>query len=148
MKLVIVRHGEYGSGDHLTERARESMTRLATELKSNVSEPLILTSPITRAKETAEILHKALGGELVEDKNLVANYLRDGNYMTPDKARSYLIDIRNSKFDILLTTHIDLCGLFLDILKTDFSDLEVLNLSRGEAVLFDFENKTTTSFLR
>jgi len=117
MKLVIVRHAEYGSGDHITERASEGLLQLAEKLKTDIDNPEIRTSPITRAKETAEVLREVLGGELIEDKDLVANYLRDGDYLTPEKARAYLSNIYSQPSTVILVTHIDICGLFLDILN-------------------------------
>jgi phosphohistidine phosphatase len=73
MKLYLVRHAiaedPSQSGDDaeraLTESGRAKMTRVTTGLrKLKVSPPLVLTSPLRRARETAEILVEGLGGTL------------------------------------------------------------------------------------
>lgn len=65
MKLIFIRHGEttgdvenrYGGDydDHLTDKGREQAQEAREELKTkNIK--LIISSPLTRARETAEIL--------------------------------------------------------------------------------------------
>src|SRR5271168_1104435 len=75
MKLYIVRHAiaeEHGStGDDaeraLTDSGRLKMARNTAGLrKLKVAPPLILTSPLRRARETAEILAEGLGGTIEE----------------------------------------------------------------------------------
>ena len=69
MKIYLIRHGEttgdledrYGGAydDHLTERGHEQIQSTATKLVDTKIE-VLLTSPLIRAKETAEIISKEL----------------------------------------------------------------------------------------
>src|SRR5437588_3868772 len=71
MKLYLVRHGIAESNSiakpdaerALTPEGKSKMERIAKGLAhANVSIDLILTSPLVRARETAEILARGLGG--------------------------------------------------------------------------------------
>jgi phosphohistidine phosphatase len=75
MKLYLVRHAiaeDSGAGKNdaeraLTEAGKERMARATAGLrKLNMQPALILTSPLRRARETAEILADGLGGVEVE----------------------------------------------------------------------------------
>ena len=72
MRLVIVRHAEAAPGDpdelrSLTPEGREQARALARELREHgVDAEAVLTSPLLRARETADAL--AQGDPVVEDK--------------------------------------------------------------------------------
>jgi len=83
MKLYIFRHAiaeeHGGSGDDadraLTESGRAKMVRGTTGLrKLKVAPPLILSSPLRRARETAEILAEGLGGTIEEMAELAPGF--------------------------------------------------------------------------
>ena len=72
---IAMRHGESESNvagvtntatvtndkDHLTDRGREEVRAAATTLKEEGRETIIIASPFTRARETAEILAEEIG---------------------------------------------------------------------------------------
>jgi phosphohistidine phosphatase len=78
MKLYLVRHAiaekaAAGSDDDraLTEVGKEKMAQVVVGLrKLKIFPPLILTSPLRRARETAEILAEGLGGTMEVVKEL------------------------------------------------------------------------------
>jgi phosphohistidine phosphatase len=70
MRLYILRHGQAGPSQPgesddartLTNEGREEMRRIARRLAAlGIDVDVILTSPLPRAKETAEIAAEALG---------------------------------------------------------------------------------------
>ena len=76
MKLYFLRHGKadwpdwIGDDDErpLTEAGRKEVRRVAKFLREIGASPqLILSSPLPRAAQTAQIAHKYLGGELIEE---------------------------------------------------------------------------------
>lgn len=84
MKIFFIRHGEstsdvedrYGGAydDHLTEKGREQARRLAQDINGRGIEKFY-TSPLLRARETAEILALCMKCELE-----IADDLREQNY--------------------------------------------------------------------
>lgn len=81
-KLFLVRHGEAESNVknilnsdlgqnhyHLTEKGREQVKKLANTLK-NEKIDMIFSSPFLRTKETAEIIAKKCGLEIIIDERL------------------------------------------------------------------------------
>ncbi len=63
---------------NLTESGQETVTQTAKELKADGSIDLIFSSEFKRAKQTAEIIKKIVGGEIFLDKRL--NELNCGEY--------------------------------------------------------------------
>jgi phosphohistidine phosphatase len=86
MEIYFVRHGPAGQrnewrGDDgerpLTDEGRQLMVSVAAGLKSqNIMPDLILTSPLVRARQTAELLAAGLGipGRLVIEKRLAPGF--------------------------------------------------------------------------
>ena len=83
MKLCFLRHGEadwpnWDKPDNerpLTERGRKEMKRVAKFLERlKLSADAILTSPLPRASQTAEIVAKCLGIELKTDPALAHGF--------------------------------------------------------------------------
>jgi phosphohistidine phosphatase len=76
MLLFLVRHAhaEKGEPDELrplSERGREEARALATQLAAHATPPaLVLTSPLLRARQTAEQISQAAGVELRVDERL------------------------------------------------------------------------------
>lgn len=75
MKIFLIRHGEttgdvedrYGGtyDDSLTTRGRQQLQETAELLKKSGIE-VIFHSPLKRAKESAEIIQREIGGILLE----------------------------------------------------------------------------------
>jgi len=83
MKICFLRHGEADWPDWdkpdderpLTERGRKEMKRVAKLLdRLKLSADAILTSPLPRASQTAEIVAERLGIELKTDSALVHGF--------------------------------------------------------------------------
>jgi len=83
MKICFLRHGEADWPDWdkpdderpLTERGRKEMKRVAKLLdRLKLSADAILTSPLSRASQTAEIVAKRLGIELKTDPALAHGF--------------------------------------------------------------------------
>lgn len=67
-KLVVARHGDYGSDGHLSERGRAATEMLAGHIRTFMGEKyvqhgvtLVLSSESARARETADIIASLLG---------------------------------------------------------------------------------------
>lgn len=86
MKVYFLRHGkaanraEWAGGDDdrpLTREGEEAMTREAAALRAlDLAPDVIVTSPLARARRTAEIVADGLGlrGRLVEDERLAHGF--------------------------------------------------------------------------
>jgi 2,3-bisphosphoglycerate-dependent phosphoglycerate mutase len=96
--FVFVRHGEsignaqsrwQGQSDFdLTEKGRAQARALAARWKSEgVKFDLIITSPLVRAKETAEIIASALGGPVEYDPILLERHIGEIEGMTAEEVR-------------------------------------------------------------
>jgi phosphohistidine phosphatase len=78
MKLYFFRHGRAdwpdwtGRDDErpLTRKGRKEVRKVARHLRELMGRPLILTSPLPRAKETAEIAADVWGSEVHEETSL------------------------------------------------------------------------------
>lgn len=80
-RLYLVRHGEaqnnvehfldshISSTSKLTEKGKEQIEEVSEELK-NKKIDYIFYSPLLRTKISAQLLHKKLGGEMIEDERL------------------------------------------------------------------------------
>ena len=89
MELYFLRHGQAGQrsawvGDDalrpLTEAGRERMVQEATTMrKLGVAPEVIVTSPLARARQTAEVVEEILGLEdhVVEDERLASGFSLD-----------------------------------------------------------------------
>ncbi len=129
MQLVIVRHGKYGAGDHLSDQGRADLAAIGEKLKTVLShKPVIRTSPATRAKESGEVLQSILNGSIRMDEELTANYLRDIDFLSPEKAKAYLATLPTD-VPVILVTHVDICALLLELFGSS------IQLDRGEAAI-------------
>jgi len=81
MELLLIRHGESeadllgvheGRADFpLTKLGEQQASSLATYIASHHSPDIILSSPLTRAKKTAETLQEAVGCKLLIEEELM-----------------------------------------------------------------------------
>lgn len=96
--FVFVRHGEsvgnvearwQGQSDYvLTERGRAQARALAQRWKSEgVKFNLIISSPLVRAKETAEIIASALGAPVELDPILMERHIGEMEGLTAEEVR-------------------------------------------------------------
>ncbi|HEY3267180.1 MAG TPA: phosphohistidine phosphatase SixA [Armatimonadota bacterium] len=92
MKLYVLRHGKAGAGlpwpeDYhrpLTEEGRAEMRRIAKRLRAlDIAPQAIITSPLVRAKETAEIVAQELGlGKVLRVDDRLACGARPGDFQS------------------------------------------------------------------
>jgi phosphohistidine phosphatase len=91
--VFLVRHAHADPGEpdelrRLSERGRKEARELAERLAEHATPPaLVLTSPLVRARETADAIAQRTGAELREDERLapgataadVRAFMADGN---------------------------------------------------------------------
>jgi phosphohistidine phosphatase len=134
MKLIFVRHAEAldrtaamtDEMRYLTSEGRGSFRKTArTLLKQGVEPSLILTSPLIRAVQTAEILAETLAffGPL-----LVRNELRPGFDM--EKLQNLLNEFQSADEVVFVGHEPDLSGLITALLSLP----DGFNLKKGAAV--------------
>lgn len=97
LEIYLTRHGEtewnrirrmQGQGNSpLTDLGRKQAVWLAERLENKVF-TYIYTSPLGRAKETAEIINKTLNATLIEDDRLKEIYLGDWEGMLIEEVES------------------------------------------------------------
>jgi phosphohistidine phosphatase len=124
MIVYFLRHAE-AEPDHgadfdrrLTTKGLEQAAKTGKFLlRSGITPDLIITSPVVRAKQTAEIVANALGADLVEDAGLACG-------MVPESC-CRLIESHSSHDAILLVGH-----------EPDFSEAiaRLLGLADAEAI--------------
>lgn len=154
MKIFITRHGQtewnalgklQGRQDiKLNEVGKEQALTTGEKIK-NEKIDIIITSPLKRAKETAEIINKQFNVEIVEDDRLMVRCYGDFEGITKvelkekkiqypeiDDACNYLknIDIFN------METIQDLCARIyecLDEITTKYQDKNLLIVTHGSS---------------
>lgn len=142
-RLVVVRHGEYGSGDHLNEEGRAQMNALAEKLKPLFSgcSVLVLTSTANRARESAEILTAAFSAACEAHEIL----LSESSHQEDLPGVYELVRSRQDLADVvMLVTHLEYARDFPSYfgekqLETHWHQGE---LEKGEAKVIDCEFKT------
>jgi phosphohistidine phosphatase len=76
MQLILVRHAKAAEGEPdelrpLTPEGRDQARAVAAQLRGQGVRPgAVLTSPLLRARETAELIAQELGAEVVSDERL------------------------------------------------------------------------------
>ncbi len=84
MQLYLVRHADATPGDPdelrtLSDEGREQARTLGEQLKAGGVQPdVVLTSPLLRARETAEALARATGSRAETDERLAPGATADG----------------------------------------------------------------------
>lgn len=147
--LIIVRHGEYGRTDHLTEPGSRQIKVLAYKLQDlvNGASVHILTSPADRARESAEIIGSVLESGLEEHAILWSGGDAPQHHGGNCALALELIRSHQDKADALvLVTHYE----YVEALPGYFAKQELgTNLhsrliGKGEAWIVDCEQKTLT----
>ena len=113
MKIFLIRHGQttgdiedrYGGSydDHMTEKGHEQLRATAQKLSGKGIE-VIFSSPLIRARESAEIIAQAVGGAPVE----VVEGLQERHYgvltgLTKEEARQKYPEVVESHTDYMYT---------------------------------------------
>ncbi len=127
MEIYIVRHAiaedapSKGGGDAaraLTEEGRQKMKESAAGFaKLDYSIDKILSSPLVRAKQTAEILAKALDGKVEEMVELSPGY-------APEQVCAKLQSFKKTQ-SVMLVGHEPNCSLLASYLLEGSSALEI-----------------------
>jgi phosphohistidine phosphatase len=127
MEIYIVRHAiaednpSKGTGDAaraLTEEGRQKMKEAASGFaKLEFSIDKILSSPLVRAKQTAEILAKALDQKVEEMEELSPGY-------GPDQVCAKLQSLKKAK-SVVVVGHEPNCSLLASYLLEGSSSLEI-----------------------
>lgn len=154
MKFFITRHGQtewnalgrlQGRKDiELNEVGREQALITGKKIKDEKID-IIITSPLKRARETAEIINKQFDVEIVEDDRLMERCYGDFEGITKtelkerkkqypeiDDACNYLKNINIFNMETMQ----DLCARiyeFLDEITTKYKDENVLIVTHGSA---------------
>ena len=152
MKIFITRHGQtewnslgrlQGRKDiELNEVGKEQAMKIGKKIKDEKIN-IIITSPLKRARETAEIINKQLNAEIVEDDRLMERCYGDLEGITKvelkekkikypeiNDACNYLKNINIFNMETMQ----DLCTRiyeFLDEITTKYKDENVLIVTHG-----------------
>ena len=154
MKLYIIRHGEtklnalgrlQGWTDEPLNQNGKDLAIITGEALKEIPFDLVITSPLKRARETAEIINKQFNVEIIEDDRLMERCYGDLEGITKvelkekkiqypeiDDACNYLknIDIFN------METIQDLCARIyecLDEITTKYKDENILIVTHGSS---------------
>ena len=146
-KLIVVRHGHtQPHNKQLDEHGREGTKRLGVELKKYITDDaklLILTSPLIRAQQTAEILGSLLGTQPVVEESFT--YSDDAPENNPHLLNRFLAQTDGKSFDIvIMVTHEPTAGSFPGFFaeKVLKVKLESYSLMHCSAWVVDCEQKT------
>lgn len=152
MELLIIRHGESeadvlgvheGRADFpLTELGEKQARSMATYIEQHYPPTIILSSPLIRAKSTANILQESIGCELIVDKDLMEfnNGVLAGlsrkeaaiKYPFPKGGRPAHIPIQDGESDLEFRFRVD--NIFHKVL-IDYQDYErVAIVSHGGTI--------------
>ena len=144
-KLIIARHGDYNDNS-LNHYGRCQIAGLAENLKAHIGEGasiLLLHSPVTRARESAEILGVHFGVAPEEQKVLVFDYLN----IDFVKGTFELVRARQEDADILiLMTHLEHLKFFTPYFVKQGLGVEtkqdIWDLGKGCAWVVDCEKRS------
>lgn len=143
MKLYITRHGETmrnaeqrilgRTDDPLSDRGKQQASELAEKMKY-IDIDLIFTSPLSRAKETAQAIAEVKGMSLIVDERLIETDFGDfegkprdmEEYQAAKRDHFKRYPNGESYFDIAYRVYD-----FLFMLKREFSDKKVLVVAHG-----------------
>jgi phosphohistidine phosphatase len=137
MLLYLVRHGkaeqiDAGEDDgsrRLTDEGRAGVERVARRLrKAGLRVDRVFCSPAVRAKQTAEILVEAVGGELSATRDLLA----------PEIA-PMLSRLRRESGDLMLVGHMPFMGLLASRLLTGHESPEIVHFRTGAIICLSDE---------
>ncbi len=152
MKILVTRHGQtnwnvIGKLQGQTDIELNDTGRLQAietgKLIKNEKIDLIITSPLKRAKETAEIINKNFNVTIIEDKRLMERYWGKSEGLTKEqikeqKRENPLVDDvwnynKNVEFNNMENMH-DFCKRiyeFLDEIMSKYKDNNILLVTHG-----------------
>ncbi|MBS3170613.1 histidine phosphatase family protein [Candidatus Woesearchaeota archaeon] len=141
--LFVIRHGDY-KGKDLSDLGRDQIRRIADDMKVIVGNGYnghyLLSSPVIRAEQTAEIIAQAFGLETFERN--IQLFVNNGT-AEELKAIDGMITPHNNNDIVTIITHQDVVGTYpRHIVRTLFGrnyDLRIPN--KGEGVHLDLEAK-------
>lgn len=143
MKLYITRHGETmrnaeqrilgRTDDPLSEKGKQQAAELAEKMK-DIDIDMIFTSPLSRAKETAQTIADVKGMSLIVDDRLIETDFGDfegrprnlEEYQAAKRDHFKRYPKGESYFDIAYRVYD-----FLFMLKREYSDKKVLVVAHG-----------------
>jgi 2,3-bisphosphoglycerate-dependent phosphoglycerate mutase len=161
LDLVIVRHGQSvadveermeGRADFpLTNLGKEQARKLAHWLKENTSFDYIISSPLKRASETAEIINKLFNIEITYDERLMewnngvlAGLLRSEAYVKypiPEGGRKYFERINGGESIIDFRARAeDFTAELIDKYFVDKDDKRILIVAHGGIINMIFQS--------
>lgn len=140
-RIIVVRHGSYDErSDRLNSHGREQINSLAQIVKemTDLGSIMILSSTITRAAETAEIIADALSVDLQKLSELsdVSHFSESVKAVcdSATAAETIIAVTHNGQAIFLSVSLLAKSGITMDILPESFR--------YGEAYLIDFETRT------
>lgn len=152
MKVLVTRHGQtewnvlgklQGQTDiELNDVGRKQAEEVGKMIQDEKID-LIITSPLKRAKETAEIINKYLNVDIIEDDRIMERRFGKSEGITKEYLRIQKIDYpeikdvwnynKNIDFNEMEKMH-DFCGRvydFLDEITEKYKDSNILIVSHG-----------------
>lgn len=103
-KLIIFRHGDYDQNKQLTVQSAKDVyarAKLISEVMGKVN--LILTSPVLRAVQTADVIAKAMAVPHVTEEPLLAEKYSQDKELLEDNVIDYALDLDCNT--IVVVTH-------------------------------------------
>jgi len=123
-QVIAVRHGEYGDGSkELNAEGFEQIEKLAKQLKTIVKHKhkvAILSSPLTRAKQSAEIIAKQFVGQVETCDELRSDGFGDGA-----EQMEAILKMRNGADVVIAVTHYEAPSGIINAFSQKLFGLEV-----------------------
>lgn len=140
-RLIIVRHGRYENG-HLNEKGIEQIRTLSTRIKELVggANVIVLSSPIRRAKESAQIIAGEVQGEVVEHDEFSYHNCDEEDVI---QACEIVYEVAEKYENVVVVSHKENCGSIIEYFsKTNLSKtFPRILVNQGDAWVID----TTTN---
>lgn len=142
-RLILVRHGDYGNDKHLNLTGRNQMINLAFKIRGIIegTTALILSSPVTRARESAEVLTELLG--IASEVNGLVTYGRElVQLLKLVKTKGRAVDV------LILVTHLPLIERFPSYFGKHELGLTIplQSLDKGGALVIGCDEGTLSYF--
>jgi phosphohistidine phosphatase SixA len=145
-KLIVVRHGDYGYNDRLSDFGKRQMQNIATQLKPHVDgkKVVVLSSVAERATDSADIITEQLGVPGYESHDV----LWSENRHPENLPKAVELVQQHADTDVLiLVTHLEYAERFPNhFLHTVLSTKDTFaarKVEKGQAIIIDCDNKTT-----
>lgn len=145
-KLVLVRHGDYGSDGELTDRGRSILRKASKLLSQNVDPPVrIGSSVLARARHSTSIIAEQLTAASIEyfEELATGKDAPNTKYARGDLSAAHriverlFVDART----VVLVTHYEICDYYPDFfLEARFGpSIGSRPMRRGEILVIDCE---------